>query len=1226
MSYAPSARRLATPLAAALLWAAPLAAQPAAPAAPAELAWFHGSWNLVYEDTVLGPVRGRAEVTATGPKLEVRLRYRDPRSERIHTLRPAAAPAYRAADGILELRFENASPASGYSMGAPAARGLAVAGGRQLQARLEGAPPAYVIVGSNLAAAPDPSLVLRLAVPEKDRESLQVRWSYGVREPADMAGSRAGRIVERQGQRYAEGDESWVRPAPVIAGATDADLPSPARLAAIHRERQFPDGSTGPGPERAAIEKQWGAQAWAATWLRIAGADLPLQPGRRVDVTFDDPGLRWTGEFRGDPEFADVLDVRVVIARGVAAGEKRFTVNGGEGRWAYAMEPVAIRHLRSLAFGGAPQDESGESARFETAEELYPGEIFYVEAEYAAAPEFSQRSFATQSGDDPPLRVELEATAARRHVFVSGPILLSGHAPQDPEAEEGSAPPITVAGSVRGAAGGWLETYEPEARVPSHGRTVALTRVGEAPPPLWNQALRTAAECRRAGLAPAEVSRRIVTAGFEKRSLAISLEDHAAALVLRDELVLELDRYAATEKKALARGGAIADAYAAQIIAAVRGMRRPPITDIEVASPDYGERIPLFSALTPEMESRTFRGDGAAFFRYARREVDAARRTLADRAAATAGSVRSIDGCDVEAMLGTVRAGLGPVVSNAQARLFRPPRRGEPAVPRWVPDRVARGYVASLGVLAEAVKAQNDHSSVDTDVVIAAATTATLVGGGLAGVGGRLAAKKGYEATASAAGRMAGGAAWAGVALDVTDLGLMANDLAEYGEALDEVRLAEGLVGIAGDARLQEARAEAEARAFGLALGGAMLGGATVAHGVRIVRSGSTPAGKAAAVGEAAPASPAGSAAPSPGFVPDDAADTRPLTNAEARPARDPLSGGVFDRPDFRDVPRKPPPEPIDLTPWMTPEELASRPPVAVRPQGGDAVDSGAATVVEPGRRPAGPTDTVPNEPRADAGVPLLERPPFRDLPEKPRPENVDLAPYRTPEEQAAYERLVHSDTAALPAAGPEAPAASAPSESRIARAGEETAAVPDAATPRVEEFDPTVSDAGPAAPLRAEEFDPHPLQRESKYRDQALSLSEERRRWDLEHEVVVFTPQQLEEFRVVADSQGRLIYARSGRRVEATQGIYVMDVHGNVFVHANPQHGAIHHSSLSGGRDPAGAGQIWVEDGRIRTLDEYTGHYSSSQPKGRVSTVAKELASQGIDLRGATLVPFDKD
>jgi hypothetical protein len=1190
-------RRLAGLLAAAIILTAPALAQRPQPGAAPELAWFLGSWNVVYEDAVLGPVRGRADVTASGTQLEVRLRYRDPRGDRILSLRPTEPPVYRAGDGVLELRFENTSPASGYAGVTSAVRALAVVGGQQLQARLEGAPPAYVIVGSNLAPAPDPSLTLRLAVPATDRESLQARWSYGVREPADMSDSRAGRIVERQGRRFAEGDELWVRPAPVIAGATDADLPSPARLAAIHRERRLPDGSMGPGPERAAIEKQWGAQTWAATWLRIAGADLPLQPSRRVVVAFGDPGLRWTGEFRTDPEFADVLDVRVVIARGVAAGEKRFTVNGGEGLWAYAMEPVTLRHLRSMAVGGAQRDESGEPARFEAVEELFLGEIFYVEAEYAGATEFSKRTLATRSGDDAAVLLELDATAARPNVFVSGPILLSGYAPLDPATDASSAPPLAVAASVHGAAGRWLETYEPEARVPSHGRTMARTRLLEAPPPLWNQALNAATECQRAGRAPAEVSRRIVTTGFEKRSLAISLEDHAAALVLRDELVLELERYAATEKKALARGGVAADAYAARLIAEVRGMRRPPIADLEVSSPDNAERIPLHNALTPEMESRTFRGDGEAFFRYARREVDAARRTLADRAETTADRVRRIDSCNVEAMLGTLRVGLGSVVPNAQARLFRPPRAGDPAVPRWVADRVARSHVASFGVLAEAVKALDDYSAVDTDVVIAAATTATLVGGGLAGVGGRLAAQSGRSATATT--RLATGAAWTGVALEVADLGLMASDFGEYSEALSEVRLAEGLVGIAGDARLQEARTEAEARAFGLALGGALWGGAAAARGVQIAARSSKTAGDVAAAGDAAPASPSGAATQSPGFVPDDAADTRPLTTVEARPARDPLSGGLFDQTGFRDVPRKPPPEPIDLTPWMTPEELASRPPIAVPPQGAnDAVGSGAATVVESGRRPAGPTDTVPNEPRADAGVPLLDRPPFRDLPEKPRPEDIDLTPYRTLEEQAEYERLIHADTAALP----------------------------QTATPRAEEFDPTVSDAGPVAPLRAEEFDPHPPQRESKYLDQALSLSEERRRWDLEQEVVVYSPRQLEEFRVVADSEGRLIYARSGRRVEATAGIYVMDVHGNVFVHPSPQHGAVHHSSLSGGRDPAGAGQIWVENGRVRTLDEYTGHYSASQPNGRIAVVARELTSQGVDLRGTTLVPFDKD
>src|SRR5262249_7913453 len=144
-----------------------------------------------------------------------------------------------------------------------------------------------------------------------------------------------------------------------------------------------------------------------------------------------------------------------------------------------------------------------------------------------------------------------------------------------------------------------------------------------------------------------------------------------------------------------------------------------------------------------EMEARTFKGDSKAFFAYAQDRVDVARRELADRASFTASMLKSIDKCDMQRILGTVRAGLGPVVANVQRKLLRPPRRGEPSVPRWVVDREARNHVGALNVLAEAVKAQTEYSSIDTDVAIAVATSATLFVGGAATLGGKLAADAG---------------------------------------------------------------------------------------------------------------------------------------------------------------------------------------------------------------------------------------------------------------------------------------------------------------------------------------------------------------------------------------------------------------------------------------------------------------------------------------------------
>jgi hypothetical protein len=397
-------------------------------------------------------------------------------------------------------------------------------------------------------------------------------------------------------------------------------------------------------------------------------------------------------------------------------------------------------------------------------------------------------------------------------------------------------------------------------------------------------------------------------------------------------------------------------------------------------------------------------------------------------------------------------------------------------VPRWVADREARNHVGALNVLAEAVKAQTEYSSIDTDVVIAIATSATIFAGGAVTLGGKLAADAGRTAAASALKTTASAAGWAGLALDVADLGLLANDFAEYGEALEEVRFGEGLVGIAGDARLKEAREDAENRAFGLKIGAAAVAGAGIASGAQIARASRAPTVTAPTDGAAATPS-----------VPN--APTRVDTPRDATPSPR-MTGGMFDRPDFRDLPDKPPAEAPDLEPWMTADERAA---AAARPAPTTTAgtDTSAATVVDTARTPRAATDTAVSARPANAdgdytidlGKPgaldeirrrielvrqqpegttpgsegdLLNRPPFRDLPGKPPSEPPDLGPWMTAEERAAAERAARANEATRADAvqrsttnppddaAPARPRDDADAEDRLAGPDEDTTIVPE--------------------------------------------------------------------------------------------------------------------------------------------------------------------------------------
>ncbi len=128
---------------------------------------------------------------------------------------------------------------------------------------------------------------------------------------------------------------------------------------------------------------------------------------------------------------------------------------------------------------------------------------------------------------------------------------------------------------------------------------------------------------------------------------------------------------------------------------------------------------------------------------------------------------------------------------------------------------------------------------------------------------------------------------------------------------------------------------------------------------------------------------------------------------------------------------------------------------------------------------------------------------------------------------------------------------------------------------------------------------------------------------FDRDEKVEYFDPKKQEAHRVIADAQGRMTYAQTGKRLTIRSAIYVMDVHGNLYV-TKPQVGQVHHSSLSAGGAIVGAGEISVSDGRVLRLDDSSGHYGKNLPRDRVHFVAGELSKDGFDLKEAKVVNFD--
>ncbi len=123
---------------------------------------------------------------------------------------------------------------------------------------------------------------------------------------------------------------------------------------------------------------------------------------------------------------------------------------------------------------------------------------------------------------------------------------------------------------------------------------------------------------------------------------------------------------------------------------------------------------------------------------------------------------------------------------------------------------------------------------------------------------------------------------------------------------------------------------------------------------------------------------------------------------------------------------------------------------------------------------------------------------------------------------------------------------------------------------------------------------------------------------WDQNHPVQTYTPEQLAAHRVVAGDDGTLVYAESGKPVNCNNGIYTMDQAGNTYVIEQPKVGETHHSTML--KNPAGAGEINADNGRLTGLNENTGHFGGNQKPGTVNTVANELATQGVNTSDADI------
>ncbi|MCP5432734.1 MAG: hypothetical protein H6923_05630 [Alphaproteobacteria bacterium] len=785
-----------------------------------------GPWTATYEDARLGTVAGLVELRMSAEGGGGRATFVHPRTGAAYTLELSGT---KVEPGRVTLTFQGQNPpshapAAGDAPPVPGATALAVPLGATLSASVDGARESRPVA---LEALPDyrPPTQISFAVPaEGPIEELSGAWSYEAREAYAMRLNRAG-AFDAAASRV-QGTERWARLPPTLRLVTTL---GPETMASIRKPAEAP-----------ALEAAFGKGARGKIWLSMAGENLPFQPRRKVEILFEDPLVVPTGALRPTPNRYGGLDVEVVLKEGLSSEAKPLTLNAQPGVWLPDLpgtEPVLLRFMRR-------QTEQ----EFAPTDEVSPGEIAYLEAIYGEAPFADDQRALVKSGDAI-LTVPLRRVGEEGTVYRSSRMLILDPAVAEPAQDaiggmggEGldGAPAVLV----RAALGTRLEAVEKDAAGIDEPKPVARARVVAAPPSLWEAALAEARACRAAGKSETAQTNYILTNVFSKngvrQSLEISLEAHAAAILLRNELADALDAYVAKlargspvdvtrpreEVAAQLKAWAMAEAKSAErIVADAWAGRHDGLFNFEVTGANgYPNAYKLNVALSEDTFIYYFGRDKRAFLDYARRVIAEAQGEMLDYSAKALQRARKPGPCEVKELLKLIGGSVRPIVERLKPKLVRPPKGDEPAFPALVPDTVARGHVASLSTLSNAIAAQEELSGLDTDVVTTALTIPLMGGTMLLREGARLggAALNGLRA------------AEAGLtALDLYDVYNVAGDSLGWAQAVRDERFGLGISGVAGNDYLYKAQGERRAAFFKMALGGvlgagpnAVLGGA----------------------------------------------------------------------------------------------------------------------------------------------------------------------------------------------------------------------------------------------------------------------------------------------------------------------------------------------------------------------------------------------------------------
>lgn len=1115
------------------------------PAAPIESPWrwYEGLWRLEYTDAELGTVGGWARIGLTprhddAPRF-VEMVIEDPSSGATASTR---GEAWINEDGELELTVASVGPASGaVGEGSGDVQVLHIPKG-PIEVSIDG----YAEDGTVASMLASEKISITFPVPADGAiESLTGVWRYGVQAKSDMVRGRAGDFNEAD--KIVSGPERWWRPPPEIALVAPLDQPHPSELvggadgavASGVAETHATPAPGGDPQDRCKLRPVHGDDAFGAIWLSLAGDNLPVQPRREIDVQIPDMAVVPTGALRANPKYPSALDVCVVLKSGLTDTPKRVRLNEAEAVWAPEvedLEPTSIQFLR--------QANAGE---FEVLSRIRHGEVFHVEATYPAAPYAPRQTYLAVPGKDEAGATPVQVTRVSGHPnLYRSPrlvMLAPGHKPpsagqieQKTDADIEAEPPVPV----RAPAGMRLRVGPAregaEAPMLRSNAIAGIDVVGHPPDSLWEKALARAKECRRKEGSETEFTNYILTnlvvpGESVAQSVPIGVEDHAAAILLRDELVQALDEWI---EKQNARSPVDPDAppderrRQQRMWAAAQRVEAEALIDLASREGEHaffamkvtnqhGEpnAIYLGGALHKfdyEKEMLNRKGDWEDFVAYARKAIAEARGEVLGYAARSLERAREPNDCELREVLEVVGVGLDAVVQRLLPKLLRPRNANEPPYPEWVPDGAARAAVNSVHLTAQAVAAQEEYSSIDTDVAIAAATLGLTSAGYGVTLAGERAVAYGAARAAAAANRAAQSVRRALQATEALDVYAAYRDAEDWERAHADRAFGYGIASVAGGERLRQAWENERERRFGLAVNAAAASALPVVQGVGaraagddVVRLSTSPhqsAGTSSSPSAQRPSSPdatAGRAGRFPDAVPDNRVlDQSAAPSGASSPPVDPEADTVLNtrpRQGVRagDTGRMQPPA---SPPSGEPSNLANVDPegdigpgaiedstpgidedftVDLRtPEGRARLDSrvqAGLDEIERTRQLEDAPDTSPQPPRLPQD--LLDRRGFKDLPARPRtgsPEmNEVLEGYKTPQERAADKAFITSETQELPVP---------PADTGASRKALETDPLPEnagTAHSGVRESRSPATSSGPRAKTEAREVESRP-------------------------------------------------------------------------------------------------------------------------------------------------------